>query len=49
MFRWPALFDFLSFELIEVAIAMEDGSYWADDNRVDADYYDNSSDPADWG
>lgn len=48
MFRWPRLFDFLSFELIEVAIAMEDGSYW-DDGGVSVDSYDNSSDPADWG
>lgn len=28
MFRFPDLADFLCWELIEVAAAMEDGSYW---------------------
>jgi hypothetical protein len=28
MHRWPVLADFIGFELIEVAKAMADGSYW---------------------
>jgi hypothetical protein len=36
MFRWPQLADFIGFNLIEVAIAMEDGSYWADRDDGDA-------------
>jgi len=29
MFRWAVLADFLGCELLEVAYAMADGSYWA--------------------
>ena len=35
MFRWPVLSDFLGCELLDVAYAMADGSYW--DVRSDGD------------
>lgn len=47
MYRWPDLADFLGWELLGVAMAMEDGSYW--NGRDDGRAQDHSSDPADWG
>lgn len=38
MFRWPVLSAFIGWELIEVAIAMEDGSYWEPQDDGDASW-----------
>jgi hypothetical protein len=39
MFRFPYLSDFLAWELIAVADAMDDGSYWEEDNPFYTDNY----------
>lgn len=49
MFRFPLLSDFLCYELIEVAIAMEDGSYWEEPNPFHRDNFDHMSNPSEWG
>jgi hypothetical protein len=45
MYRWPVLSDFVGFELLEVAAAMEDGSYWDTPNDGDARDYGGGFDP----
>lgn len=40
MFRWPTLVLFLGYDLLEVAKAMADGSYW---NQNDGDARDCGS------
>ncbi len=49
MFRFPLLADFLGWELIDVAKAMADGSYWKPVDNGDARDCGWSSPNADWG
>lgn len=48
MFRCRAFVELYLDDLMDVAIAMLDGSYWREDH-IGGDNFNDNVDPADWG